>query len=180
MYVEQKSNSPSKHWPSSLAGLRFLWSPKDGREAETLQKETRQVSPPAYLSPPQKQMKYIPRAATPTWGLTFPISPGSPSIPELPWKARGKGKIGLDVWVDSLDVGCPIWNPLRSPTWLKVKVAQSCLILCNPMDCIVHRILEARILGWGAISFSRGSSQPRDRTQVSHIEGREAQEYQNG
>ena len=49
----------------------------------------------------------------------------------------------------------------------EVKVAQSCSTLCGPMDYIVHRILE-----WGAFPFSRGSSQPRDRTQVSHIAGR--------
>ena len=36
----------------------------------------------------------------------------------------------------------------------------------------VHRILQARILGWVTIPFSRGSSQPRDRTQVSHISDR--------
>ena len=52
-----------------------------------------------------------------------------------------------------------------------VKVAQSCHTLCDPMDCIVHGILQARILEWGAIPFSRGSSQPRDQTQVSHITG---------
>ena len=53
-----------------------------------------------------------------------------------------------------------------------VKVAQSCLTLCDPMDYTVHGILQARILEWVAFSFSRGSSQPRDRTQVSHIAGR--------
>ena len=45
---------------------------------------------------------------------------------------------------------------------VKVKFAQSCLTLCNPMDCIVPGILQARILEWVAFSFSRGSSQPRD------------------
>ena len=40
------------------------------------------------------------------------------------------------------------------------------------MDYTVHGILQARILEWVAVSFSRGSSQPRDRTQVSHIAGR--------
>ena len=40
------------------------------------------------------------------------------------------------------------------------------------LDSSVHGILQARILEWVAISFSRGSSQPRDRTQVSHIAGR--------
>ena len=48
---------------------------------------------------------------------------------------------------------------------------------CNPMVCIlpgssVHGILQAKILEWVAISFSRGSSQPRDQTQASHIAGR--------
>ena len=53
-----------------------------------------------------------------------------------------------------------------------VKVAQLCPPLCDSMDYTVHGILQARILEWVAISFSRGSSQPRDRTQVSHIAGR--------
>ena len=56
----------------------------------------------------------------------------------------------------------------------KVNVAQSCPTLCNPMDCSlpgfsVHGIFQARILEWGAITFSRGSSRPRDRTWVSSI-----------
>ena len=54
----------------------------------------------------------------------------------------------------------------------KVKVTQSCPTLCNPMDYTVHGILQARILEWVAFAFSRGSSQPRDRTQVSHISSR--------
>ena len=49
--------------------------------------------------------------------------------------------------------------------------------LCDPMDCSlpgssIHGILQARVLEWVAISFSRGSSWPRDRTQVSCIAGR--------
>ena len=57
------------------------------------------------------------------------------------------------------------------------EVAQSCPTLCDPVDCSlpgssVHGILQARVLEWAAISFSRGSSQPRDRTQVSRIAGR--------
>ena len=60
---------------------------------------------------------------------------------------------------------------------LKGEVAQSCLTLCDPMDCSlpafsVHGILQARILEWVTISFSRGSSQPRDQTRVSRIGGR--------
>ena len=59
----------------------------------------------------------------------------------------------------------------------KCKVARSCLTPCDPMDCSptgfpVHEIFQARVLEWVAISFSRGSSRPRDRTWVSHIAGR--------
>ena len=53
----------------------------------------------------------------------------------------------------------------------KVKVAQLCPALCDPMDSIVHGILQARILEWVAFLFSRGYSQPRDRTEVSCIAG---------
>ena len=56
-------------------------------------------------------------------------------------------------------------------------VAHSCPTLCDPMDCSppgssVHDILQARVLEWIAISFSRGSSLPRDQTRVSCIAGR--------
>ena len=59
----------------------------------------------------------------------------------------------------------------------EIEVAQLCLTLCNPMDCSlsgssVHGIFQARVLEWIAISFSRGSSRPRNRTRVSHIAGR--------
>ena len=52
---------------------------------------------------------------------------------------------------------------------VKVLVAQSCPTICDPMDCSppgssVHGIFQARILEWIAISFSRGSSRPRDGT----------------
>ena len=52
---------------------------------------------------------------------------------------------------------------------VKVKVAQSCQTLCDTMDYTVHGTLQARILEWVAFPFSRGSSQSRDRTQVSRI-----------
>ena len=60
---------------------------------------------------------------------------------------------------------------------LRSEVTQLCLTLCNPMDCSlpgssVHGIFQARILEWVAMSFSRRSSWPRDRTHVSHIVGR--------
>ena len=56
-------------------------------------------------------------------------------------------------------------------------VSQSCLTLCNPRDCSlpgssIHEIFQARILESVAISFSRGSFQPRDQTPISHTAGR--------
>ena len=54
---------------------------------------------------------------------------------------------------------------------VNVKVAQSCLTLCNPMDYTVLGLLQARIVEWVALPFSRRSSQPRGRTQVSRIAG---------
>ena len=57
------------------------------------------------------------------------------------------------------------------PTHSEVKVAQSCPTLCDPMDYTAHGILQARILEWVAFPFSRGSSRPRDQTQVSRIAG---------
>ena len=57
---------------------------------------------------------------------------------------------------------------------VQVIVSQLCLTLCHPMDCSlpgssVHGILQARILEWDAISFSRASSWPRDQTPVSML-----------
>ena len=52
------------------------------------------------------------------------------------------------------------------------EAAQSWPVDCSPPSSSVHEILQARILEWVAISFSRGSSRPRDQTQVSHIAGR--------
>ena len=66
---------------------------------------------------------------------------------------------------------------IQSKVNQKVLVAKSCLTLCDPMGCSplgssIHGISQARILEWVAISFSRESSQPRDRTRVSGIPGR--------
>ena len=60
---------------------------------------------------------------------------------------------------------------------MHAKSLQSCPIQCDPMDyslpgSSVHGILQARLLEWVSMSFSRGSSQPRDWTQVSCIAGR--------
>ena len=62
------------------------------------------------------------------------------------------------------------------PLWWWYLVTQSCPTLCDPIDCSlpgssVHGLLQATVQEWVVISFSRGSSQPRDQTQVSCIAG---------
>ena len=77
--------------------------------------------------------------------------------------------VSLKLWLSLFFQYCHFsiyWKP-----YYTVKVIQSCPTLCDPMDCIVHGILQARILEWVAFPFSRGSSQPRDQTQLSHIAG---------
>ena len=74
--------------------------------------------------------------------------------------------------VDSLALGPP-GKPIIEYERER-EVAQSCPALCDPMDCglpgsSVHGIFQAIVLEWIAISFSKGSSQPRDRTRASYI-----------
>ena len=66
------------------------------------------------------------------------------------------------------------WMDLEGimPSEIKVEVGQSCPTLRDPIDYTVHGTFQARILKWVAFPFSRGSFQPRDRTQVSHIASR--------
>ena len=73
-----------------------------------------------------------------------------------------KNKTGSWLWLRS-------WTP-----YCQGKVTQSCPTLCDPMGCSlpgssVHAIFQAIVLEWIVISFSKGSSRPRDRTRVSHI-----------
>ena len=70
------------------------------------------------------------------------------------------------------------WRGWTKPSEVKwSEFARSCLTLCDPMNCrlpgsSVCGIFQARVLEWVVISFSRGSSWPRDRTRVSQIAGR--------
>ena len=70
------------------------------------------------------------------------------------------------VWQQTPFATCPPWSENESESLL------TCVRLFNHMDYLVHGILQARILGWVAVPFSRGSSQPRGRTQVSLTAGR--------
>ena len=71
-----------------------------------------------------------------------------------------------------IEISHLVTNQLYELDKVKVKVAQLCPTLCDPMDYTAHGILQARILEWAALLFSMGSFQPRGRTQVSHIAGR--------
>ena len=91
------------------------------------------------------------------------IKPKSPVLQEdsLPSETLGKP------WsvIRTQQIMCVCAKPLQGSTF------------CDPMDCSLpsssaHGILQARILEWVAMTSSRGSSQPRDRTQVSRIAGR--------
>ena len=80
--------------------------------------------------------------------------------------------ISLGTWVSRMSR-----NPIPIGQKVKVLVTQSCLTLCDSMNCSpprssVHGILQAKILEWVTIPFSRGSSLLRDRTQVSCTAGR--------
>ena len=128
-------------------------------------------------------LPFFAKAPEPAWfteGLSHITSycslPSSPSIPKL------CAKPGLAVDTDGPDTSCGLGACVRflALQWGEVKwseVSQSCPTLCDPMDCSLpgftdHGIFQARVLEWVAIAFSRGSSQPRDRTQVSCIVGR--------
>ena len=101
------------------------------------------------------------------WGeSTWPLDPGEAGR-HFPGCQRQKAGWGSGHPGNRLMTTCP---PIPLPKLL----AQSRLTLCDPMDCCppgssVYGILQARILEWVAIPFSRGSSQPRDRTWVSCI-----------
>ena len=101
----------------------------------------------------------------------------------LPWVGKGSARREM-VAVGSNENApanvCPSWQSVvYQPTVFPLHgqtegCVQSCPTLCDPMDCSppgssVHGILQARILEWVAISFSRGSSWPRDQTRVSYI-----------
>ena len=89
-----------------------------------------------------------------------------------PWNSlrQNTGVVSLSLLqrmflTQGLNPGIPHWK------------SQSCLALCDPMDCSppgssIHGIFWARVLEWVAISFSRGSSRPRGWTKVSFIAGR--------
>ena len=93
------------------------------------------------------------------------------------WEGGSRGRrhtlylwlIHADVWQKPAQYSKAIITQLKENKFEKKEneVAQSCLTLCDPMDCSlpgssVHGIFQARVLEWVVISFSRGSSRLRD------------------
>ena len=94
------------------------------------------------------------RSSIPAWRIPEMEKPGR-------LQSMGSQRVGHD-WTTSLHFF----------KLVKVKVESfSPATLCNPVGC-VHGIFQAKVLEWVAISFSRGSSWPRDQTRVSCIVGR--------
>ena len=75
--------------------------------------------------------------------------------------------IHVCIWLNPFSVQVKLSQHCLLTMKKKVKVALSCLTLCDPMDYTVHGIFQARILEWVVFPFSRGSSRPRNRTGVS-------------
>ena len=148
---------------------RQLWS--ESRSAKSLQ-SCPTLCDPRDGSPPGSPIPGILQARTLEWVST--------SFSNA-WKWKVKVKSLSNVWLlatpwTAAHQAPPSMGFSRQEYWSGVplpspKVAQSCPTLCNPMYYTVHEILQARILEWVAFSLSRGSSQPRDQTQVSHIAG---------
>ena len=95
----------------------------------------------------------------------------------------GKQQLTLTKWIipecknysfllNSFSVIATMWRWYFKNIPVKVKVTQLCLTLCDPMDYTMHGILQATILEWVTVPFSKGSFELRDRIQVSHIAGR--------
>ena len=84
------------------------------------------------------------------------ISPGVGNGNSL-WYSCWKNPKDRGVWWDTVHM-------VARKVTVNLKVAQLYLTLCDPVDYTVHGILQARILEWVSFPFSRGSSQPRDRT----------------
>ena len=94
------------------------------------------------------------------------------------WSALWDGR-GGDFWVKSGHSALEVrgWDGEQKDQMareVKMLSTQSCPTLCDPIGChpqapLVHGILQARILKWVSMPFSRGSSQPRDRTCVSYV-----------
>ena len=100
--------------------------------------------------------------------LEFPCDPAVPLLGIYLDKTVIQKKTRTSRLIAALFTMAKTWNQQKCPWKWK---SLYCVQLFATLDCIVHGILQTRILEWVAFPFSRGSSQPRDQTQVSRIAG---------
>jgi len=110
-----------------------------------------------FPSPMHKKWKVKVKSLSHVWLLATPWTAAHQAPPSMGFSRQ-------EYWS-----GVPLPSPIV--VLVKAKITQSCPTLCDSMDYTVHGILKARILEWVAFPFSRGSSQPRNWTQVSRIAG---------
>ena len=151
-FTQQKTGTSSPNQET----LTSRWSNPTHRE-QTLQLRGTMASQPAERAPQTQQSKQSEKA------VKYPAGEQTWWKPTKPNKSRGDRE--------------STWKIIQNNDSKWSEVSQLYLTLCDPMDCgllgsSVHGILQARILEWFAISFSRGSSQHRDQTLVSHTAGR--------
>ena len=114
------------------------------------------------------------------WSFSFSISPSNEYSGlisfRMDWltslQSKGLSKMGIIKDRNGMDLTKAEDIKKRCQEYTESEVSQSCPTLCNPVDCSppgssVHEILQSRILEWVFISFSRGSSRPRNRTRGS-------------
>ena len=109
--------------------------------------------------------------------VAIPFSRGSSQPRDWTWVFWIAGRFFLTTWATReayicyIPTKCILIMMMLLIIKMKVKITQSCLTLCNPMGFTAHGILQTRKLDCVAFPFSRGSSQPRNWTQVSCIAG---------
>ena len=142
---------PCMVWTIYLALYRKCWKGKNSGENHWMS-QTSDVSRHIFGS---------------RWVLNPVVSPVNPR------DLLGSQRVRLN-WSNLAHTGQKEWTPLKAAWKVKVLVAQSCPTLWDSIGCSssVHGTLQTRILEWVAIPFSRGSSWPRDWTEISSTAGR--------
>ena len=115
---------------------------------------------------------HVAKATSPT-GLSFSSTSPSSSMINIPVGGGQPEGEDNDSTMYILETWTLFTQPPTNANHLCVcSVAQPCLTFYDPVDYKIHIVFQARILQWVAFPFSKGYSQPGDRTQVSHIAGR--------
>ena len=164
-------------YPSLVSSFLSYWRPfglNTHKPWTLLSRQTRSICAPVFI-PPQRESEAAHSCPT----LRDPMDcnlPGSSVHGIFQARALGWVAISFSTWSNpgieprspTLQADALPSEPPRKPQ----SESRSVSWFCDPKDCTVHGILQASILEWVVFLFSRGSSQPRDRTQVSYFAGR--------